>query len=116
MGEQLTARPRRGFGSWPVIGLGAVLVGVAAVAIWRGAPCKQFHPAVQLSGSDARLATWIPGCDPDLDAARASLAWDALLVVGYVILLAAILRRWWPLYQAPKLKAAERVVIALPVA
>ncbi|MBA3606831.1 MAG: hypothetical protein H0W46_12840, partial [Acidimicrobiia bacterium] len=71
---------------------------------------------MQLSGSDARLATWIPGCDPDLDAARASLAWDALLVVGYVILLAAILRRWWPLYQAPKLKAAERAVIALPVA
>ena len=113
--EELTPRPRRGLGSWLSIGLGAVFAVAGAVTTAGSAPCKQFHLGVQLAGSDARLASWIPGCDPDLDAARASLAWDVVLIVGYVILLTSVLRRWWPLYQARKLRALTGAVVALPL-
>ena len=63
--------------------------------------CRQFHFAVELAGSDQRLATWIPGCTPDLGGARHSLLWDLVLIAGYVLGSGVILRRWWPLYQAP---------------
>jgi hypothetical protein len=110
----LDPRPRRGLGSWPWIVAGLILAVAGNVLLARTSPCDGFHLAVQLSGSDQRLAEWIPSCPPDLTAARTSIGWDFLYVAGYVTLGTAILRRWWPLYQAPKLKGAERVVIALP--
>jgi hypothetical protein len=110
----LRPRPRVGIGSWPWIVAGLTLAVAGNVLLARTSPCDGFHLATQLSGSDQRLAEWIPTCPPDLGEARASLGWDYLYIAGYVILGTSILRRWWPLYQAPKLKAAERVVIALP--
>jgi hypothetical protein len=92
-----------------------IVVAVGYVLLRRTSPCDSFHLATQLSGSDQRLAGWIPSCPPDLGAARASIGWDFLFLAGYVVLGTGILRRWWPLYQAPQLKRAERVVITLPV-
>jgi hypothetical protein len=112
----LDPRPRRGFGSWAWILAGLLLTVAGYVLLRRTSPCESFHFATQLSGSDQRLAAWIPACPPDLGAARASIGWDFLFLAGYVILGTGILRRWWPLYQAPQLKRAERVVIAVPVA
>jgi hypothetical protein len=111
----LDPRPRRGIGSWPWIVVGLVLTVAGIVLMARTRPCDSFHLATQLSGSDQRLAEWIPSCPADLGEARASIGWDFLFLAGYVILGTGILRRWWPLYQAPQLKRAERVVIALPV-
>jgi hypothetical protein len=111
----LDPRPRRGFGSWAWILVGLILGVVGNVLLARTRPCDSFHFAVQLAGSDQRLTEWIPACPPDLGEARASIGWDFLYIAGYVVLGAGILRRWWPLYQAPKLKSAERTVIALPV-
>ena len=110
----LDPRPRRGVGSWPWIVVGLVVSVAGNVLLIRTRPCDSFHLAVQLAGSDQRLTDWIPACPPDLGAARASIGWDFLYIAGYVMAGTGILRRWWPLYQAPKLKAAERVVIALP--
>ncbi len=111
----LDPRPRRGLGSWGSIAAGVVLSVVGNVLLVTTRPCDSFHLAVQLSGSDQRLAEWIPACPPDLGEARASLGWDFVYIAGYVLLGVAILRRWWPLFQAPKLKRSERIVIALPV-
>jgi hypothetical protein len=111
----LDPRPRRGLGSWGWILAGVVLSVVGNILLVTTRPCDSFHLAVQLSGSDQRLAEWIPACPPDLGEARASLGWDFVYIAGYVLLGVAILRRWWPLYQAPKLKRSERIVIALPV-
>jgi hypothetical protein len=93
-----------------------VLAAIGSAATLTTAPCRQFHAAVQLAGSDQRLATWIPGCSPELGDARASLAWDFLLVVGYALTAAAVLRRWWPLYEAPRLRALAAPLVALPIA
>jgi hypothetical protein len=111
----LDPRPGRGFGSWAWIAVGLILTVAGYVLLRRTSPCESFHFATQLSGSDQRLAEWIPSCPPDLGAARASIGWDFLFLAGYVILGTGILRRWWPLYQAPRLKEAERTVIALPI-
>jgi hypothetical protein len=110
----LDPRPRRGLGSWGWILTGLVLTAAGYLLLVRTRPCDSFHLAVQLSGSDQRLAEWIPACPPDLGEARASIGWDFLFLAGYVLLGTSILRRWWPLYQAPKLKRAEVTVIALP--
>ena len=110
----LRPRPTRGFGSRPAIALGIAVAVVAYVMQTRTAPCPDFHVGTQYSGSNERLLAWIGGCDPDLGAARTSLAADAALAIGYAFAGANILRRWWPLYQAPRLRQAERFVIALP--
>lgn len=110
----LDARPERGFGTWPVIVAGVVLFVAGWVLTSRTAPCADFHIATQFSGSDKRLGSWIGGCGNDLDAARATLLADVVCIAGYVIAAGAILRRWWPLYQAPRLKRREHLVIALP--
>jgi hypothetical protein len=110
----LDARPRRGLGSWPVIVIGLVLTIVGFVLTSRTAPCADFHAGTQFSGSDARLAKWIGGCPNDLGEARATLLADGVLIAGYAIAAGGILRRWWPLYQAPGLKRRERLVVALP--
>ena len=112
----LTPRPSRGLGAWWTIALGVALAGAGLALMARLADrtCAQLHAALELAGSDQRLATWIPGCPADLGAARASLGWDLLLIAGYVTGAAAVLRRWWPLYQATRLKALERIVITLP--
>ena len=39
---------------------------------------------------------------------------DGVLIAGYAIAAGGILRRWWPLYQAPRLKRRERLMVALP--
>lgn len=109
-------RPARGLGSWWSIALGAALTALGAWLVWRTTPCRPFHPAVQLAGSDDRLATWIPGCSADLDAARRSLGADYLLMAGYALVGASVLRRWWPLYHAPRLRALARPLVWLPVA
>lgn len=110
----LSARPRRGLGSFPLLGLGIAL-GIAGAALaLRLAPCDDFFVGTEFSGSNRRLGAWIGSCPADLGAARTSLAADGLFIVGYVLTLAGILRRWWPLYQAPRLKERERLVIALP--
>ena len=62
----------------------------------------------------ARSAEWIGGCGHDLGEARATLLADGVLIAGYAIAAGGILRRWWPLYQAPRLKRRERLVVALP--
>jgi hypothetical protein len=110
----LDARPRRGLGSWPVIVAGLLITLVGWVLTARTAPCKDFHTGTQFAGSDARLGSWIGGCGNDLGDARATLLADVVLIAGYVIAAGAILRRWWPLYQAPGLKRLERLVVALP--
>ena len=111
----LRPRPTRGFGSIPAIVLGIAVAIVAYVVQARTAPCPDFHVGTQFSGSNDRLLFWIGGCDPDIAAARSTLAADIVLAIGYAFAGANILRRWWPLYQAPRLKQAERLVIALPV-
>jgi hypothetical protein len=110
----LDPRPRRGLGSWPWIVAGLIVTVVGRALMVGTSPCESFHVATQLAGSDQRLAAWIPACPPDLTEARASIGWDFLFLAGYVLLGVGILRRWWPLYQAPKLKQAERAVIVLP--
>ena len=109
-------RPQRGLGSWWSIALGAVVVAVGLLGLSRTAAetCRQLHVALELAGSDQRLSTWIPACTPDLGAARQSLLWDLVLIAGCALGAAAILRRWWPLYEATRLKAAERTVVLLP--
>ena len=111
---ELDARPNRGLGSWPVIIVGLLLTALGFVLTSRTAPCADFHQGTQFSGSDARLAKWIGSCGNDLGEARATLLADGVLIAGYAIAAGAILRRWWPLYQAPGLKRRERLVIALP--
>jgi hypothetical protein len=110
----LDARPRRGLGSWPVIVVGLLLTLGGAVLTSRTAPCSDFHQGTQFSGSDEELAKWIGGCGNDLGEARATLLADGVLIAGYAIAAGGILRRWWPLYQAPGLKRRERLVVALP--
>ncbi len=112
----LDARPKRGLGSWPVIIVGLALTLGGFVLTSRTAPCSDFHVGTQFSGSDDRLAKWIGGCGNDLGEARATLLADGLLIAGYAIAAGGILRRWWPLYQAPGLKRWERLVVALPFA
>ena len=87
---------------------------VGFVLTSRTAPCADFHQGTQFSGSDARLAKWIGSCGNDLGEARATLLADGVLIAGYAIAAGGILRRWWPLYQAPGLKRRERLVVALP--
>ena len=110
----LDARPRSGLGSWPVIAVGLILAAVGWFLTSRTAPCADFHVGTQFSGSDERLAKWIGGCGHDLGEARATLLADGVLIAGYAIAAGGILRRWWPLYQAPGLKRGERLVVALP--
>ncbi len=110
----LDARPKRGLGSWPVIILGLALTLGGFVLTSRTAPCSDFHAGTQFSGSDARLKGWIGDCGHDLGEARATLLADGLLIAGYAIAAGGILRRWWPLYQAPGLKRRERLMVALP--
>jgi hypothetical protein len=107
-------RPRTGIGSWPWIAVGVILTVAGNILLSRTSPCDGFHVAVQLSGSDQRLAEWLGSCPPDLGAARASIGWDFLFIAGYVVLGIGILRRWWPLFQPPKLKSVERLVVVLP--
>ena len=97
-----------------VIVFGLVLTALGWVLTSRTAPCYDFHTSTQFAGSDARLARWIGGCGSDLGAAHATLLADCLLIAGYTIAAGAMLRRWWPLYQAPGLKRKERLVVALP--
>ena len=111
----LDARPRKGLGSWPVIVVGLVVTLVGFVLTSRTAPCGDFHVATQFSGSDKRAwrsgsagaATTsvrrVPRCSPTSCSSPATS-----------IAAGSILRRWWPLYQAPRLKRAERLVVALP--
>ena len=110
----LDARPKRGLGSWPVIIVGLALTLGGFVLTSRTAPCSDFHAGTQFSGSDDRLAEWIGGCGHDLGEARATLLADGVLIAGYAIAAGGILRRWWPLYQAPRLKRRERLMVALP--
>ena len=110
----LDARPKRGLGSWPVIIVGLALTLGGFVLTSRTAPCSDFHAGTQFSGSDERLAKWIGGCGDDLGEARATLLADGVLIAGYAIAAGGILRRWWPLYQAPRLKRRERLMVALP--
>jgi len=110
----LPPQPKRGFGSVPFI-----VLGLAAMAVgWRltvsTAPCSDFHWGVQFAGSNRRLQRWIGGCGSDLGEARGTLAADCVLILGYVFAAANILRRWWPLCEAPPLKKRQRLVIALP--
>jgi hypothetical protein len=110
----LDARPKRGLGSWPVIILGLALTLGGFVLTSRTAPCSDFHVGTQFSGSDEELAQWIGDCGNDLGEARATLLADGVLIAGYAIAAGGILRRWWPLYQAPRLKRRERLMVALP--
>jgi len=109
------ARPRRGPGSWPWIVVSTVLLAIGLVGVQATTPCGQFHRAVQLSGSDERFGPWIWTCSPDLDAARATLGWDVLFLVGYVGVLLGVVRRWWPLYEAPRLRRLMPFVVGFPV-
>ena len=113
--EAPEARPRRGPGSWPWIVVSTVLLAVGIVGVQATTPCEQFHRALQLSGSDERFGPWIWTCSPDLDAARATLGWDVLFLVGYVGVLLGVVRRWWPLYEAPRLRRLMPFVVGFPV-
>lgn len=111
----LEPRPSRGFGSIPFIIVG---LAVAAFGWWltvRTAPCSDFHWGTQFSGSQRRLWRWIGGCGTDVGQGRRSLAADAVLIAGYAFAGSNLLRRWWPLCEAPPLKRHQRTVIALPV-
>ena len=110
------SRPSTWAGVVVVDRCGAVVVAVGLLGLSRTAAetCRQLHVALELAGSDQRLSTWIPACTPDLGAARQSLLWDLVLIAGRALGAAAILRRWWPLYEATRLKAAERTVVLLP--
>lgn len=113
--EPAAARPKRWLGSWAAIIVGAILTGVGALLTMRAAPCGEFSLAVELAGSDRRLAGWLRDCSPDLAAGRRAILLDFVLIVGYVVLLASIIRRWWPLYHAPGLKAIEGSIVMVPV-
>ncbi|MDP1821082.1 MAG: hypothetical protein Q8K58_14480 [Acidimicrobiales bacterium] len=56
----------------------------------------------------------MPGCEADLAAAHAALAWDGLFIAGYVLLLTALIRRWWPLIPSRRVRRAAGMVAALP--
>ena len=114
--EPLEPRPRRLLGSWPAIVIGAVVTGVGALLTAGASPCAEFSPAVELAGSDRRLASWLTGCSADLGAGRQSIAMDFVLIAGYVLLLSSLIRRWWPLYHAPGLKSLERALVWVPFA
>lgn len=113
--DALQPRPAQFFGSWLAIFIGVVATLATLRLTWDAAPCNDFHIGTQFSGSDTRLGYWIGGCGDDLGAARRTLTFDGLLIVSYVFLGASILRRWWPLYQARRLKQRERIVIAIPL-
>src|SRR6187402_2050232 len=112
----LAARPRRFVGSLPFIALGLAMTAAGLWLTWNTAPCPDFHVGTQYSGSDRNLVRWIGGCPPDLGAARRSLGWDFLLIAGYALTMVGILRRWWPLFQARRLKDNERLIIIVPLA
>ena len=99
-----------------MIGVGLVLVVVGAALTTAASPCGEFGFAVDLAGSDRRLSGWLAGCDADLTAGRQAILFDFVLIAGYVLLLASVVRRWWPLYHAPGLKRVERSVVLVPVA
>ena len=110
----LPPQPKRGFGSVPFIVLGIVVMAVGWRLTVSTAPCSDFHWGVQFSGSNRRLQKWIGSCGSDLGDARRTLAADCVLIIGYVFAAANVLRRWWPLCEAPPLKKRQRLVIALP--
>lgn len=112
--RSLKPRPAQFFGSPIAMLIGALAVLVTLKLTLNSAPCSDFHIGTQFSGSDARLGYWIGGCGDDLGAAHRTLIFDWLLIASYVFLGANILRRWWPLYQARRLKQLERFVIAVP--
>lgn len=82
----------------PLIHSAVVAAGIVGGAVggWRlkkAEPCKYFQPRANFAGSDRRLRQLFPGCAADLSAARRSVAWDYLLIAGYVtVLLGAA---WW---------------------
>ncbi|MEO6124219.1 MAG: hypothetical protein ABIR32_10960 [Ilumatobacteraceae bacterium] len=114
--ELYAARPSRLLGSWPVIAIGAVLTVAGTIATSAASPCNEFSLAVELAGSDRRLAGWLSDCTADLGAGRTAILTDFVLIAGYVLLLASIVRRWWPLYHAPGLKRIERGIVLVPFA
>lgn len=114
--EPFAARPTRLLGSWPSIGIGAVLTVVGIALTTAASPCREFSLAVELAGSNQRLGSWLADCNADLSAGRQAILTDFVLIVGYVLLLASIVRRWWPLYHAPILKRLERGIVVIPLA
>jgi hypothetical protein len=117
-GEPMRARPKQGLGSWPVIVLGVIVSGIGLWRVGATDPCPRFHLATQLAGSDARLQSWLGACPEneaaDIDAARATLIWDVLLIAGYVLALSAVVRRWWPLQHARGMAPLTNLAIAAP--
>jgi hypothetical protein len=82
----------------PLIHSAVVAAGVVGGAVggWRlkkAEPCPYFQPKANFAGSDRRLRQLFPGCAADLCAARRSVAWDYLLIAGYVTALLGA--AWW---------------------
>lgn len=96
-----------------VVGLLATVAGLVLVARTAPPGCSQLHPAIQLAGSDDRLARLLGGC-PDPAGFVVSVGWDFLLLAGYGLLLTAVLRMTWERYYAPQLAAVKALVRWLP--
>ena len=82
----------------PLIHCAVVAAGVVggAFGAWRlkkAEPCPNFQPKANFAWSDRRLRRLFPGCAADLSAARRSVAWDYLLIAGYVTALLGA--AWW---------------------
>ena len=103
----LQPQPKRGFGSIPFIVLGLAVMIVGWWLTVRTTPCSDFHWGAQFAGSNRRLQRWIGNCGTDLGEARGTLLADVVLIVGYVFAGANVLRRWWPLCEAPPLKKRQ---------
>ena len=108
-------RAPKTIGTWWSIIAGAALAILGAWQASKAGPCPEFHVAVELAGSDRRLGEWIPACTADLQAAHRSLAWDFVLIAGYVTLMASLLRRWWSVLRTPSLRSVMGAVVLLPV-
>ena len=93
---------------------------VALVGVWLLSrpitDCKDFHLAVELSGSDRRLTSWLNGrCSITWDQARSSLLWDFVFILGYAVGLAAVIWRWHQLFAKSRLAAVMKMGWILPL-
>ncbi len=92
---------------------------VAGIGLWLTsaggvAGCPQIHVAVQLGGSNPRLAGLLHGCT-GLDHFPRTVWFDFIFILGYVALFTGLLGATWVRYTADQMQTVRRLVPWLPV-